>query len=256
MLEQRRKNEFPVTTVAIPDSTREDDGVTIDLVDLMYRILASWKMITCLIVIFTIIAGAYTVYFVVPMYRATATVYVISPSDSVIDMSDLQIGSALTSDYIKVFDMWEVHEQVITNLKLPYSYKQMSDMLSVVNVADTRMLDISVTSSNAQETALIANEYATVASQYIADTMLTDKPSMMSVALVPSNPISPSTTRNCLIGFLLGAMIGVGIVTLQTIMDDKYKTAEDIRMYTGLPTLAVIPKEMPEKANGQKGKKK
>ena len=70
----------------------------------------------------------------------------------------------------------EVHEAVISNLNLPYSYSQMKNMLSVVNASDTRMLDITVTSPSPTEAAAIANEYAEVASQYIADTMATDKP--------------------------------------------------------------------------------
>lgn len=70
------------------------------------------------------------------------------------------------------------------------------------------MLDITVTSPDPQEAADIANEYAQVASQYIADTMATDKPNIMSVALVPSNPVSPNRTRNIMLGFLLGGYAG------------------------------------------------
>ena len=177
------------------------------------------------------------------MYQATSTIYVLCRRDSAINMSDLQIGTALTSDYIKVFKMWEVHEEVISNLNLPYSYAQMRSMLSVANESGTRMLDITVTSPSPTEAAAIANEYAKVASQYIADTMATDKPNIMSVALVPANPVSPNKTRNIMLGFMLGLVLGAGIVTLRMLADDTYKTAEDIRKYTGLATLAVIPIE-------------
>lgn len=219
------------------------DSNTIDLVELMYRLLGRRKLIVCLAVALAVAAGVYTVFFVTPMYEATSTIYVLSRSDSAINMSDLQIGTALTSDYIKVFKMWEVHEEVISNLNLPYSYSQMREHLSVVNDADTRMLDITFQSPSPEEAAAVANEYAKVASQYIADTMSTDKPNIMSVALVPSNPVSPNRTKNVLLGFLLGAVLACGYVTMQMLMDDKYKTAEDIRKYTGMATLAVIPIE-------------
>ena len=232
---------------ASPASAMPLDADTIDLVELMYRLLDGWKLIVCLAVGFALIAGIYTSYFVTPMYEATSIIYVLSNRDSAINMSDLQLGSELTQDYIKVFQMWEVHEEVISNLDLPYSYSEMRNMLSVVNDADTRMLDINVTSANPQEAADIANEYAQVASQYIADTMATDKPNIMSVALVPSNPVSPSLTRNILIGFLLGAGLAMGMITVHMVMDDKYKTAEEIRRYTGLATLAVVPVEDPRK---------
>ena len=213
----------------------------------MYRLLGSWKLIAGLAVGLAIVIGVYTSFFVTPMYEATSIIYVLSNQDSAINMSDLQLGSELTQDYIKVFRMWEVHEEVISNLNLPYGYSQMRNMLSVTNDADTRMLDITVTSADPQEAANIANEYAQVASQYIAETMATDKPNIMSVALVPSNPVSPNKTRNILMGFLLGGILAAGIVTVRMLMDDKYKTAEDIRRYTGLATLARVPVEEPEK---------
>jgi len=218
----------------------------------MYRLLGQWKLIVCLAVVLALAAGIYTVFLVTPMYEATSTIYVLSRSDSAINMADLQIGTALTSDYIKVFKMWEVHEEVISNLNLPYSYTQMCDGLSVVNDADTRMLDITFKSPSPEEAAAVANEYAKVASQYIADTMSTDKPNIMSVALVPSNPVSPNKTKNVMLGFLLGAVLACGYITIQMIMDDKYKTAEDIRRYTGMATLAIVPIE---ETNSKKNRK-
>lgn len=238
--QQKRRNKAPA---ASPVQQSNNPAATIDLVELMYRLLGSWKMLVCLALIFAVAAGVYTLFFVTPLYQAASTIYVLSRRDSAINMSDLQIGTALTSDYIKVFKMWEVHEEVISNLDLPYTYGQMQSMLSVVNENDTRMLDITITSPSPTEAASIANEYAKVASQYIADTMATDKPNIMSVALVPANPVSPNKTKNILLGMILGLVLGVGVITLRMIANDTYKTAEDIRKYTGLVTLAVVPIE-------------
>lgn len=244
MDEQRRAGEM-----------QSDEEMTIDLMDLMYRLLGNWKLIVGLALVFAVLMGIYTFYFVTPMYEATSTIYVLSRSDSAINMADLQIGTALTQDYIKVFDMWEVHEEVISRLDLPYTYEEIQDMLTVTNTSNTRMLDITIKDASPEEAALIANEYARVVSQFIADTMSTDKPSIMSVALVPANPVSPNKTRNIMIGFLLGALLAAGIVTVRFIMDDKYKTADDIRKYTGLVTLAVVPVEESMAKNTKNRKK-
>lgn len=242
MSEQRQKQikELPAADAIIQTSETETE---IDLLELTYRLLAKWKLIVCVALACAIVAGVCTFLFVTPMYSATSTIYVLNRSDSAVNLSDLQIGIALTKDYIKVFSMWEIHEEVITNLDLPYTYKEMEAMLTVDNDSDTRMLDISIKSPSAEEAALIANEYAKVASEFIADTMATDKPNVMSVALVPANPVSPNKTRNIMIGFLLGLVLSCGFVTVVYLLDDKYKTAEDIRKYTGLVTLAVVPVE-------------
>lgn len=253
MAEQKRLR--PRTSPNAPTNIPQDDASdSIDLMELLYRLLASWKLILILALVLAIAAGVYTSYFVTPMYSATSTIYVLNRSDSAINLSDLQLGTALTQDYIKVFRMWEVHEQVISNLDLPYSYSKMRGMLSVANDTGTRMIDLTVTSPDPKEAAAIANEYAKVGSQYIADTMSTDKPNIMSVALVPTGPVSPNRTRNIMMGFILGAAIACAYVVVRMLLDDKYKTAEDIRKYTGLITLAVIPIEAPDKKGSRRQK--
>ena len=146
------------------------------------------------------------------MYKATATIYVVSRNDSVLNFSDLQVGSELTSDYIKVFEMWEVHEKVISNLDLDYTYTDMASMLSVTNTSDTRMLDITVTNPDPEEAAAIANEYADVGAKYISEKMKTDEPTLMSSARVPENPFSPNKAKNILLGFVVGFVLACAVV--------------------------------------------
>ncbi|MBE5798818.1 MAG: hypothetical protein E7321_02580 [Clostridiales bacterium] len=243
-MSERRKRRLE-TQVSTSQSTQpaRDDAYVIDLADLFYRLLTNWKLIICSALILAIFAGAYTVFLVTPMYEATSSIYVLNRSDSAINYSDLQLGTALTPDYIKVFKLWEVHEEVISNLNLSYTYENMEDMLTISNEQSTRMIDITITSPDAEEGAAIANEYAKVASQYIADTMATDKPNIMSVALVPTHPVSPNKKMNVLLGFMMGAMLACAYVTVISVVDDKYKTADDIRKYTGLATIAIVPIE-------------
>ena len=102
----------------------EQDEDTIDLLELFMGLLAHWTLIAATAVVGAVLMALYTFFLVTPMYKATATIYVVSRNDSVLNFSDLQVGSELTSDYIKVFEMWEVHEKVISNLDLDYTYRQ------------------------------------------------------------------------------------------------------------------------------------
>ena len=152
----------------------------------------------------------------------------ISRKDSAINISDLQIGSELTDDYIQVFHLWEVQEQVISELDLPYTYGQLDSMLSVSNASNTRMLKISVISEDPQEAADIANKYAEVVREYIAKKMVTDKPSIISTALVPTAPVSPNKTRTIMLGAMLGFVVCAGVFVLLAVMDATYKTAASL----------------------------
>lgn len=229
----------------------------IDLVELLYHWVRHIRFILLFAVLGGMIAAAYTIFFVTPVYTATSKLYVLNSGDSALNLSDLQIGTYLASDYIEVFKTWEVHEMVIDDLGLPYSYSEMQSMLTVENPTDTRILYITVKSPSAKEAADIANEYATVAIKYIAATMSTEEPNIMSVALKPANPASPSKTRNSLLGLLLGLLVAIGWTTLKFVKDDKVKSVDDIRRYTNLPVLAVVPKLSENNASEkQKSKRK
>ena len=226
------------TALAAQPEQEED---TIDLLELFMGLLAHWKLIAATAVVGTVLTALCTFFLITPMYKATATIYVVSRNDSVLNFSDLQVGSELTSDYIKVFEMWEVHEQVISNLDLNYTYTNMASMLSVTNTSDTRMLDITVTNPDPEEAAAIANEYADVGAKYISEKMKTDEPTLMSSARVPENPFSPNKAKNILLGFVVGFVLACAVVVLRTMLDDTYKSADDIRKYTGMVVLASIP---------------
>ena len=94
------------TALAAQPEQGED---TIDLLELFMGLLAHWTLIAATAVVGAVLMALYTFFLVTPMYKATATIYVVSRNDSVLNFSDLQVGSELTSDYIKVFEMWEVH---------------------------------------------------------------------------------------------------------------------------------------------------
>ena len=223
------------TALAVQPEQGED---TIDLLELFMGLLAHWTLIAATAVVGAVLMALYTFFLVTPMYKATATIYVVSRNDSVLNFSDLQVGSELTSDYIKVFEMWEVHEKVISNLDLDYTYTDMASMLSVTNTSDTRMLDITVTNPDPEEAAAIANEYADVGAKYISEKMKTDEPTLMSSARVPENPFSPNKAKNILLGFVVGFVLACAVVVLRTMLDDTYKSADDIRKYTGMVVLA------------------
>ena len=234
------EKETQISTVAFSGSATKP-SYEVDLVELFYALLRSWKWILLSVVLGTLAAGLYTTQFVTPIYEATSKLYVVTSKDSVINLSDFQIGAFLTSDYQDLFKNWEIHEQVNQNLSLNYSYSKLQSMLHVTNPANTRILYITVKSPSADEAAFLANEYAEVARKYISDTMRTDEPSITTVALKPLYPASPSLRNNLIKGFLLGALLSFAVVFIRLMLDDRLKTADDISMYAGLPTLAIVP---------------
>ena len=235
-------NEAEQRNLSLLDQTQmEEEGTEIDILELFYRLIERWKYIVAAACVGALIMIVYSFVLATPIYEATSKLYVMSASDSAINLSDLQIGSYLTSDYQEVFSTWEVQEMVLQHLGLDYTYPQLESMITISNPNNTRIHNITASNSNPQLAASLANEFASVASRYISETMKTDEPSLLSEALVPSKPVTPRKTLNTILGFLVGALLMIAIITVQFIMDDKVKTAEDIRRYADLPTLALVP---------------
>ncbi len=224
----------------------------INLVELLFWLLEHLRFIILAILICGMLAFEYTEFSLKPVYESTAKLYVQNSNDSVVNLADLQVGTYLASDYQEVFKTWELHERVIANLDLDYSYAGMQSMLTVSNPNDTRILYIRIRSGDPEEAARIANEYAHVARDYIASVMVTEKPSILSDALPNYNPVEPSLTKNVMIGAMLGMLLAAGILALIFIFDDKIKSADDITKYTGMVVLSVIPLVSP--AGGASGK--
>lgn len=233
---------------------KEQEGQTIDLVELFFFLLSKLHYIVLGMVLGGVLLGFYASSRVVPIYTATSKLFIMGQTGMSI-ISDLQIGTVLTLDYQEVFKTWEVHEMVNEQLGLNYSYSQLQSMLTVTNPEDTRVLYITVRDTDAQRAADIANAYGTAAKRFITETMDTDEPSTFSVALVPGTASSISVTNYIIRGILVGTVLAGGILVLIFLLDNRPKSPEDIMRSANIPTLAVIPMH-PELSGDKKHRRK
>ena len=222
---------------------QNEEETEIDLLELFYRLLDNAKYIIATAILGAVIAGVYTFFFVTPMYTATAKLYVVNPNNSVVDLSALQMGSQLAADYKEVFSNWHVHERVLQKLDLPYSYGQLNGMVWVTNSEAQRILHIHVKSPSPDEAKAMADAYAEVAQEFIAETMSTQRPNIFEEALRPGAPSSPNKTRNIMLGFLAGGFVSAGIVVLLFLLDDRIHSEDDIVKRLNLPVLGMMPSE-------------
>ena len=239
--------------------TEEDNGeLEIDLVELMYRMLEKIKWIIAFALVGMIVAGLYTKFCVTPMYEAKTKLYVQETKNNVVDLSSINLADKLTADYMQVFNIWHVHEMVITSLDLPYSYRSIQRMISVDILENSRILELTVTSADPREAYNIAMAYAQIAPAFIEAKMETSRPNIFEEARIPTKPSSPNMTINVLLGTFLGAAIAIAIIFVQFVSDDRVRNAEMLQKRLGLATLGMVPvqenAENDVKRNG-KGKK-
>ena len=220
----------------------EREEIEIDLLDLFYYYRSKILWIIAAFVIGALLAGVITQFAITPKYTATSTMYMVSSSSgSVVDLTDLNIGESLSSDYIELIKTRPIIEAVIRDQKLDYEYEDVLDMLNLSVVADTRIIKIAVTSPDPQEAMAIANELAMKAEENLPKLMDAPKPNIAENAILPDEKSSPSLTKNVMIGALLLLLLTLAVLTVMYLMDDTLQSAEDVEKHFGIMPLTVIP---------------
>ena len=124
---------------------------------------------------------------------------------------------------------------------MSYSYDQLKKMISASSVNSTEIFSVEVTSTSPQEAELLANTIARVLPEKIASVVDGSSVRIVDTAVVPSKKAAPSTGKNTMLGFLLGAVLACGAVVVLYLMDDKIHSADYLLSSYDLPLLAVIP---------------
>ena len=209
-----------------------NDEVEIDLVDLGYVLLDKWRYLLISLIAGAVLLGAYSFFFIAPTYESTAKLYVVSASDdSVVNLSDLNLGTSLTADYEQLMLSYPVLNRVIDRL------------------------DLDATSDELAET--MAEE----AIDYLPDTMSTLAPNLAQHAKLPESKVAPSYTKFTMIGALLGLLICAAFFIVKYLMDDTIHTADDMEKYFGLVPLTTIPDsdqviDLDEEQHRRRGRKR
>ncbi len=109
------------------------------------------------------------------------------------------------------------------------------------------LVNLHVTDTNPRTAALLANDVATQFSAFVQQAALTDangKPvvrlTVIHPAQIPGAPITPNKILNIGLGFVVGLLIGIGIVVLRDVLDNTVKSPRDYED-AGVPAMGVVP---------------
>lgn len=235
----------------------QNEEIEIDLRELFFVLWRKAFLIIAVTIIGALALGIISYYFITPQYKSTSKIYIVNTTgESILSLTDLQIGTNLTEDYTILIKSRPVVEKVISNLKLNMNYEEILEILSVSYESGTRVINISITHPDATVAMELANEFAVITQQQIPDIMKTPAPSIIEEAVV-GRKVGPNNLKNTVIGAMLGLLLSAGIVLVLHFMDDTIKSADDVERYLGLNTLAAIPDEggtYNTEKHGKKGK--
>ena len=204
-------------------------------------ILNSKKILIVLILIlFTLVGGVYSYKYTVPEYKATSTLLLIpneTEENKAITSADLTLNSELISTYSKIAKKPRVLNQVINNLGLNMTQKELADSMEVNVVKDTYIIKIAVKSKDVNMAENITKEVANVFLQEIKAIYNLNNIGIVDEAQVPDEPSNINHIRDIAIFFIAGLAFVAVIVAIIYIVDNTIKREEDIERYIKLKTI-------------------
>lgn len=214
----------------------------------LFNIFWSKKVQIILIVLIFIVLGViYTIGFTTPMYSSSTTLLLAGSESSggettnSITTTDITLNSKLVSTYSVLVRSKDVLSQVISNLGMDISWESLRNNVKVSSVEDTEVIEISVTTNNAENSANIANEIAKVFTEKVAEIYNINNVHVVDEAEVENSPSNINHERDVIIFAFIGLVVAVIYVLLANMLDTTVKTAEDIEKEFKIPVIASIP---------------
>lgn len=221
-----------------------------DTIDLLHIAKALWKRAWVIVLSAIVAAGvgfSVSAFTIVPEYSSKIMLYVNNGSLSLgssalkITASDLSASQSLIKTYGVILNNRTTLETIIEKASLPYTYGQLSGMITTEAVGETEVMSVTVTSTDPYEASKIANCIAEVLPARISEIIEGCSVEVIDSAIPNLNKISPNITKYTAKGFIIGFLIAAGIITVLAVLDDTIHDEDYIINTYDYPLLAIIP---------------
>jgi capsular polysaccharide biosynthesis protein len=228
--------------------THEGDHV-LSLGDILRVLLRRWWIIALLTLASLGAAVGYS-FFQTPKYEASTTILIgqtqnDTSSETNLSASDLQGLGTLTKTMATAITSDRIAEAVIQDLHLSTAPEDFLINLSAQQIPETQFIQITYQSTDPEMAKRIVGATAYQFSRQISDISPNASAVTATVwdkAAVSDSPVSPNRSLDALLGFALGAMLGVLLAFFLENLDHGWRSVEEIERASGLPALGVIPR--------------
>lgn len=193
----------------------------------------------------TLVSAIFTCFFISPKYEATTKVFIgkekFSNVSSDYSSDEISMYQRIMKTYSEAFKTKNLMRKAIENVNEDVSVLEALNNSQVVVVSDTQILQLKYVSDSREEAYNmiygLTEEFMKMSKTLYSNGNV----QIIQQPIVPDSPISPNKTMNIAIGFMLGLMLGVGIVFLKEFMKNTFGNKEDLECVLNIPCLGAIP---------------
>jgi len=182
-----------------------------------------------------------------PQYEGTIKLLVGQERDAAESSSlgsDVQGLQQLTQTMANLIDSRTVAEAVIARLDLDAEPEAFLDRMTVEQVPDTQVIQVSYRDPDPGTAQRVANAIGEEFSGQVSEVSTSANSvtaTLWQRAAVPEEPVSPDFLRNGLLALMLGLVLGVGLAFLLEYFDDSWRSPEEAERISGVPIFGMVP---------------
>ena len=215
----------------------------ISISEIIDAVKKRWKIIALTTVLATVVSGIFSFFVISPTYEASTKIFIgkEGAESEGYNSSDVSMYQNLIKTYSELIKTKDLVNKAIDNSQYDLSVNSVLNGITVNTLTGTQILQISYQSKspsiakNILES--ITNEFITKAEELVPNGNV----KILESVEIPKNPVAPNKTMNIAIAFILGMMVGFGIVFLLEYLDNTYKNKEQLEKDLDIPVLGVIP---------------
>lgn len=215
----------------------------ISIGDILDSLKKGWKLIVVITLCITILSGIISFFVIKPKYEATTKVFIGKETgiEQGYSQSDVVMYQQLMKTYSEAIKTNDLVKRSLMKVDTELKVTEVLEELTVVNVANTQILEIRLRGRNPVEVrdivAAITEEFIITSKTLVPNGNV----QVIEEVVVPENPVSPNKTLNIVIAFVIGLMVGVGLCFLLEFMDNTFKSKHQLEREVDLPVIGVIP---------------
>ena len=215
----------------------------ISISEIIDAVKKRWKIIALTTVLATVVSGIFSFFVISPTYEASTKIFIgkEGAESEGYNSSDVSMYQNLIKTYSELIKTKDLVNKAINNSQYDLSVNNVLNDITVNTLTGTQILQISYQSKSPSIAKNIlesvTNEFINKAQELVPNGNV----KILESVELPKNPVAPNKTMNIAIAFILGMMVGFGIVFLLEYLDNTYKNKEQLEKELDIPVLGVIP---------------
>lgn len=215
----------------------------INLKELFKFFISKLKIILSITIVFILLGVLYISVLLTPMYHSSTTLILVSDNSNTNSssvQSDINLNKNLVSTYSEIVKSRTVLNQVIKDLDLDMTVKELSKNIEVTSIENTEIIRIEVSNENNQLAKDIATATASTFMKEVKDIYNLTNVSTVDKAYLEKEPYNINWPVQMFIFGAAGLGIGCLVVFLIFYFDTSIKSSNDIEEKLGLPVIGNV----------------